>query len=121
LTSNQITGRHADVVITLLTIASVWLHIFLRESSLDSLPQFNVLRGDMSLTAQRPTSFAAGTDELRERGKLAPTPEINGLWRARLDILYIQSRRLWLDMKPALRTFLSLNSGFSESGNFCWL
>lgn len=97
----------------------------LRESSLDELPQlFNVLRGDMSLVGPRPTSFAAGTYELWQSERLDVTPGITGLWqilgrgkmeftdRVRLDILYIENRCLWLDMKLLFRTVYSLNKGF---------
>lgn len=97
----------------------------LRESSLDELPQLlNVLRGDMSLVGPRPTSFAAGTYELWQSERLDVTPGITGLWqilgrgrmeftdRVRLDILYIENRCLWLDMKLLFRTFFSLNKGF---------
>jgi lipopolysaccharide/colanic/teichoic acid biosynthesis glycosyltransferase len=98
---------------------------FLRESSLDELPQLlNVLRGDMSLVGPRPTSFAAGTYELWQSERLDVTPGITGLWqilgrgrmeftdRVRLDIHYIENRCLWLDMKLLFRTFFSLNKGF---------
>lgn len=98
---------------------------FLRESSLDELPQLlNVLRGDMSLVGPRPTSFAAGTYELWQSERLDVTPGITGLWqilgrgrmeftdRVRLDIHYIENRCLWLDMKLLFRTFFTLNKGF---------
>jgi lipopolysaccharide/colanic/teichoic acid biosynthesis glycosyltransferase len=98
---------------------------FLRESSLDELPQLlNVLRGDMSLVGPRPTSFSAGTYELWQSERLDVTPGITGLWqilgrgkmeftdRVRLDIHYIQNRCLWLDMKLLFSTFFSLNKGF---------
>jgi lipopolysaccharide/colanic/teichoic acid biosynthesis glycosyltransferase len=97
---------------------------FLRESSLDELPQLiNVLRGDMSLVGPRPTSFAAGTYELWQSERLDVCPGITGLWqiigrgkmefteRVRLDINYIENRCLWLDIKLLFRTFLSLNKG----------
>jgi lipopolysaccharide/colanic/teichoic acid biosynthesis glycosyltransferase len=98
---------------------------FLRESSLDELPQLlNVLRGDMSLVGPRPTSFAAGTYELWQSERLDVTPGITGLWqilgrgkmefteRVRLDIFYIENRCLWLDMKLLFSTFFFLNKGF---------
>jgi lipopolysaccharide/colanic/teichoic acid biosynthesis glycosyltransferase len=78
----------------------------------------------MSLVGPRPTSFAAGTYELWQSERLDVTPGITGLWqilgrgrmeftdRVRLDILYIENRCLWLDMKLLFRTFLSLNKGF---------
>ena len=88
---NQISGQHADVLITL-TTAPVWLPIFLHEISLDELPQLNAPPGDMSLSGQRPTSSMAGTYELRQRGQLDLTLEINGLWRVHLLYLFSTSR-----------------------------
>lgn len=93
----------------------------LRKTSLDELPQvLNVLKGEMSLVGPRPTSFSADTYMLWETERLEVQPGLTGLWqicdrgrtnfddRARLDIVYIQSRCLALDMEIIIRTFLSV-------------
>lgn len=93
----------------------------LRKTSLDELPQvFNILKGDMSLVGPRPTSFAAETYNLWETERLEVMPGLTGLWqicdrgrtnfddRARLDIVYIQSRCLMLDFEILVRTVLSV-------------
>lgn len=90
---------------------------FLRKTSLDEIPQiFNVLRGDMSLVGPRPTSFDVSTYDLWHTERLEVTPGITGLWqisgrsdlefddRLRLDIEYIETRSLWLDLKILLKT-----------------
>jgi lipopolysaccharide/colanic/teichoic acid biosynthesis glycosyltransferase len=90
---------------------------FLRETSLDELPQLlNVLRGDMSLVGPRPTSFAPSTYLLWHTYRLEVTPGITGLWqvkgrnattfdeRLRLDIEYIEHRSFGLDLKILLQT-----------------
>lgn len=94
---------------------------FLRRTSLDELPQVvNVLRGEMALVGPRPTSFAAHTYELWHTRRLEVVPGITGLWqvqgrnattfdqRLRLDIAYINSRSLLLDLKILLLTFVSV-------------
>jgi lipopolysaccharide/colanic/teichoic acid biosynthesis glycosyltransferase len=86
---------------------------FLRQTSLDELPQFiNVVRGDMSLVGPRPTSFAAETYELWQTGRLEFRPGLTGPWqvwgrdsmdfeqRCRLEIGFFRRpslrRELWL-------------------------
>jgi lipopolysaccharide/colanic/teichoic acid biosynthesis glycosyltransferase len=92
---------------------------FLRRTSLDELPQlWNVLRGDMSLVGPRPVV----PDELRllYRTKvsvyLSAVPGLTGLWqvsgrndlayrrRVALDVCYVRSRSLALDLYILLRT-----------------
>jgi len=90
---------------------------FLRETSLDELPQLiNVIRGEMSLVGPRPTSFAPSTYSLWHAYRLEVTPGITGLWqvkgrnvttfdeRLRLDIDYIRHRSLGLDFKIIVET-----------------
>ncbi len=91
---------------------------FLRETSLDELPQiFNVLRGEMSLVGPRP--ILAG--EVERYGPAFATcfsvpPGITGLWqvsgrakrsfaeRVELDLAYTTSWRLSRDLSILIRT-----------------
>lgn len=90
---------------------------FLRKTSLDELPQLlNVLRGDMSLVGPRPTSFPASTYEPWQMRRLDVPPGLTGLWqvaarndtefsdRCRIDITYIESRSMLLDLYLILAT-----------------
>jgi lipopolysaccharide/colanic/teichoic acid biosynthesis glycosyltransferase len=99
---------------------------FLRKTSLDELPQIiNVLRGEMSLVGPRPTSFAANTYDLWHTYRLEVMPGITGLWqvkgrgsttfdeRLRLDIEYIRSMSLRLDLKIIAMT---VGSVFGRAG-----
>lgn len=101
---------------------------FLRRTSLDELPQiFNVLAGDMSLVGPRPTSFAADTYSLWHTARLEVKPGLTGLWqvsgrselqfdeRLRLDIAYIRSRCLTMDLIILLRTVGAVFSGRGAS------
>jgi lipopolysaccharide/colanic/teichoic acid biosynthesis glycosyltransferase len=98
----------------------------LRKTSLDELPQIlNVLRGEMSLVGPRPTSFAPSTYDLWHTSRLEVVPGITGLWqvkgrnsttfdeRLRLDIEYIRSMSLRLDLKII---FMTVGSVFSRAG-----
>lgn len=90
----------------------------LRRLSIDELPQlFNVLGGSMSLIGPRPLV----QDELVRYGDqvgvlLRAKPGLGGLWqvcgrsdtsyaeRVALDLLYVESRSLWLDLRLAVLT-----------------
>jgi lipopolysaccharide/colanic/teichoic acid biosynthesis glycosyltransferase len=90
----------------------------LRRSGLDEVPQFlNVLRGEMSVVGPRPsieTECAAYTELQRRR--LSVRPGITGLYQTtargrvplaemiRIDLEYIDSRSLWLDLTIMART-----------------
>jgi len=91
---------------------------FLREYSLDELPQlFNVLKGDMSIVGPRPL-YMEQMKEWNERQKkrLLVKPGITGLaqisgrgaltreGKLELDVQYVETAGLWLDMKIILIT-----------------
>lgn len=101
---------------------------FLRRTSLDELPQvFNVLAGDMSLVGPRPTSFSADTYSLWHTARLDVKPGLTGLWqvsgrselqfddRLRLDIAYIRSRCLKVDLLILVRTVGAVFGGRGAS------
>lgn len=90
---------------------------FLRESSLDELPQlFNVLLGDMSLVGPRPLVIDEDAQiEGLDRSRLRLKPGMTGPWQlqrsrvplrdmAEIDYLYASSWSLWLDVTIMLRT-----------------
>lgn len=94
---------------------------FLRQTSLDELPQFiNVLRGDMSLVGPRPTSFAASTYALWETGRLDFRPGITGPWqvwgrstmdfeeRCRLEIRFFREPSILAELWILLVTIRSV-------------
>lgn len=86
---------------------------FLRQSSLDEVPQLiNVLRGEMSLVGPRPIVQAeVGRYGRRFAAYCSVRPGITGLWqvsgrnnvsyqrRVALDTLYAQNRTVLLDLK----------------------
>lgn len=91
---------------------------FLREYSLDELPQLlNVLKGDMSIIGPRPLyiSQMAEWDE-RQRKRLLVKPGLTGLaqisgrgeltreQKLELDVKYVETKSLWVDMKIILAT-----------------
>jgi lipopolysaccharide/colanic/teichoic acid biosynthesis glycosyltransferase len=98
----------------------------IRRSSLDELPQFiNVLRGDMSLVGPRPPlvyEFECYQSWHRRR-VLEVKPGITGLWQVngrsrttfdemvRLDLQYVRTWSLWLDLKILLTTPRAVISG----------
>lgn len=94
---------------------------FLRKTSLDELPQFwNVLKGEMSLVGTRPpTPDEVESYENWHHKRISIKPGISGLWQVsgrneikefddvvRLDLIYIETWTIWLDIKILLKTFL---------------
>jgi exopolysaccharide biosynthesis polyprenyl glycosylphosphotransferase len=95
---------------------------FLRESSIDELPQlFNVIRGEMSLVGPRPAlpaEVAKFPAALRAREQVMPG--ITGLWQveardnpsfdaySRLDLFYVENWSITLDMMIILGTLEQL-------------
>ncbi len=95
---------------------------FLRQSSLDELPQFiNVFKGEMSVVGPRPIV----SNEIERYGEFmnevnSIKPGITGLWqvsgrnklsykrRIKLDLTYVRSRNLLMDFKIIVRTIFVL-------------
>lgn len=92
---------------------------FLRKMSLDELPQFwNVLCGEMSLVGTRPpTPDEVSSYENWHHKRISIKPGITGLWQVsgrnqvqafddvvRLDILYIETWTIWLDIRILFKT-----------------
>ena len=93
---------------------------FLRNSSIDEIPQFiNVIKGDMSIVGPRPIV----PEEIERYGEhsqefLSVKPGITGLWqvcgrsnisypdRKYLDLIYIQKKNFFLDLKIIFRTII---------------
>jgi len=99
---------------------------WLRKYSLDELPQlWSVIKGDMSLVGPRP-SFRSEYErfELWQMRKLSVVPGITCIWQAsgrnairdfsqwaRLDLEYIDTWSLWLDVKILARTARAVVGG----------
>ncbi len=96
---------------------------FLRETSLDELPQFiNVLKGEMSLVGPRPPIpyELENYDLWHRRRVLGMKPGITGVWQVegrsrttfndmvRMDINYVTNWSLWLDFKLIFKTPLAV-------------
>ena len=91
---------------------------WLRRTSLDELPQLlNVIRGDLSLVGPRPCiPYEVEFFEMHHFDRFLVPAGITGLWqvtaRARstfgealdLDVAYVRSYSLWLDVQLILRT-----------------
>lgn len=91
---------------------------FMRRYSLDELPQlYNVLKGDMSLVGPRPHPITdVSRYSISHRKRFDITPGITCFWQVSgrseigfekqvdLDMQYIQSQSLWLDIVLLLKT-----------------
>lgn len=106
---------------------------FLRQTSLDELPQlWNVLKGDMSLVGPRPLLVAyldRYTPEQARRHEVKPGitgwAQINGRnslsWeeKFKLDVWYVDHVNLWLDLKILFLTIKKVlkREGISQEGH----
>ena len=100
---------------------------YLRIFSIDELPQLiNVLRGEMSLIGPRPLEKVE-VDRLPHEVRLrrfTVQPGLSGLWqvsgrsltteakRIQLDLEYVDTWSLWLDLKIMLRTIPAVLTGY---------
>lgn len=91
---------------------------FIRKTSIDELPQFwNVLKGEMSIVGPRPPLLRELNDYSEyDKQRLLVKPGCTGLWQisgrnhvgfdemVKLDLEYISSQTLLLDIKIILKT-----------------
>lgn len=91
---------------------------WLRKFSIDEMPQlWNVLRGDMSLVGPRPpVPSEVAQYSVEDRQRLLTKPGLTCFWQVggrsnidfagqvRLDLEYIRSESIWLDLKLLLQT-----------------
>lgn len=101
----------------------------IRKLSIDELPQFiNVLKGDMSIVGPRPPlPIEVELYELWQRRRLSFKPGITCKWQVsgrnninferwmEMDLEYIDSWSLWLDVKILFKTFLVVLTGYGAS------
>ncbi len=101
---------------------------FLREKSLDELPQlFNVIAGQMSLVGPRPLyERQAELWDDRQKGRLDVRPGITGYAQAygragvtleekiEMDLFYVANQSFLLDMKIIFRTVANILLGRAE-------
>jgi len=95
-----------------------WIGRIIRKLSIDELPQlWNVLKGDMSLVGPRPpVPREVAQYTLSDRRRLDVIPGLTCIWQVsgrgdipfpeqvQLDVEYIQSQSVWLDIKLLFRT-----------------
>lgn len=104
---------------------------FLRALGIDELPQLmNVVRGEMSVIGPRPCiPYEAEKYQDWQRERFAGLPGLTGLWQVRgknrttfaemirLDIEYVRTQSLWLDIRILLATPKAVLLQFVHA---CW-
>lgn len=122
--ANEIRGQQTQVLKLVDDPRIIRPGKFLRKFSLDELPQFwNVLRGDMSMIGPRPAlPYEVEVYKPWHMLRLEAQPGISGLQQVtarcsanfdeqvKLDLEYINSQSIWLDLKIALMTPLMILS-----------
>ncbi len=102
-----------------------WIGRIIRKLSIDELPQvWSVLKGDMSLVGPRPpVPREVALYSLEDRRRLEITPGLTCIWQVsgrgdipfpeqvQLDVQYIESQSLWLDIKLLFKTVPAVLSG----------
>ncbi len=95
-----------------------WIGRIIRKLSIDELPQlWSVLKGDMSLVGPRPpVPREVALYTLADRRRLDVTPGLTCIWQVsgrgdipfdqqvELDVQYIASQSIWLDLKLLFKT-----------------
>ena len=102
---------------------------FLRRTSLDELPQlFNIIKGQMTLVGPRPPlPHEVGNYTRYDEMRLSVTPGLTCVWQVQpkrdeipfdqwvdMDLAYIGTRSVWLDIRLIIRTVLAV---FHKSGS----
>jgi len=101
----------------------------LRKTCIDEFPQLiNVLVGQMSLVGPRPPiRYEVEQYDAWHKGRLYAVPGMTGLWQVsgknrlsfnemvRLDIQYLRSASLWLDLKILLKTPIAIAAQILDS------
>jgi lipopolysaccharide/colanic/teichoic acid biosynthesis glycosyltransferase len=102
-----------------------WIGKYIRKLSIDELPQlWCVLKGDMSLVGPRPpVPREVAKYTLADRRRLDIKPGLTCIWQVsgrgeipfgqqvEMDVDYIQSQSVWLDIKLLLKTIPAVLTG----------